>query len=239
MYRLLIFVVLFSLLAGCARPTPPPLPPEEILARVVVKMKSLAGFRFVVVRSGAPAYLDPGQTLSFSRMEGDYVSPDRAQGQVRVIAPGFVASVRFISIAERYWETNYLTGEWWECPPDQCFNPAILFDAQVGLQTILESDLSDLKRLDNEVLEELPGRSLYSVAGRLAGERLYQMSWGMIGPEAAQTRLWVDPETFVVHRIQLEEPAPEGGESTLWTVDFLNFDEAADIQPPPTATPKP
>ena len=232
----LLLTVLF-LLTACARPTLPALPPEEILSNVVAKMKALKGFQFVVVRTGAPAYLDADQTLSFSRMQGEYASPDQAQGQVRVIGPGIVASVRFTSIGDHYWETNYLTGEWWECPLGQCFNPAILFDAQYGLQAILEEDFTDLQRLANEELEELPGKSLYTLSGRLAAERLYQMSWGMIGPESVNVRLWVDPATFVAHRIQLEEPAPEAGEATLWTVDFLDFDEIASIQPPPTPTP--
>jgi hypothetical protein len=239
MHPFLILTILLALLTACAPPTPALLAPDEILSRVVQRTRALKSFSFVVVRTGAPAYLDANQTISLSRLEGAYVAPDQAQGQARVIGPGIVASIKFISIGQHYWETNFLTGEWWECPLDACFNPAILFDSQSGLQPILETDLSGLQLLKNETLEELPGKQLYSLVGKLKGEHLFKVSWGMIGPQEINAHLWVDPDTFVLHRIQLEEPAVPGAEATLWTVDFLNFDKAGSIQPPTTPTPRP
>ena len=209
------------------------------MSRAAARMKALQGFSFVVVRSGAPAYIDPNQTFSLSRLEGNYVSPDKAQGQVRVIGPGIVASIHFISIADQYWETNYLTGEWWACPPNQCFNPALLFDPQTGLQPILQSDVLDLKLLKNEELEELPGKLLYSLSGQVKGEHLAQVSYGLIGPDPLNVHLWVDPATFAVQRIQLEKPGANSAEATLWTVDFLNFDKVSPVLPPAIPTPTP
>ena len=43
---------------GCVKPTPVPLPPEEIVKRSAGRMKGLSGFHFVIDRSGAPAFLD-------------------------------------------------------------------------------------------------------------------------------------------------------------------------------------
>jgi len=234
-----LIILLAPLLSACAGATPAPLTPAEIMARVVARMKALKGFSFVIQRTGAPAYIDQNQTFSLSRLDGDFVAPDKAQGQARVIGPGIVVAIKFISIAENYWETHYLTGEWWVCPRGQCFNPAILFDPQAGLQPVLESDLSELERLDNATLDELPGKELYSLTGKLKGEHLYQMSWGMIGPNAVNAHLWIDPATFVVHRITLEEPAADPSQATLWTVDFLNFDRMAAINPPVLSTAQP
>ncbi len=226
------FLLLVIILAACAPATPTPLPPTEIINRVVAHTRALKSFSFVITRTGAPAYLDAGKTISLSRLEGAYAAPDQAQGQARVIGPGLVASIKFVSIGQKYWETHFLTGEWWECPLGVCFNPAILFSSETGLQRILETDLSDLQILKNEELPELPGKQLYVLTGKLKGEHLYQISWGMIGPEVVNARLWIDPASFVVHRIQLEEPAAQGNEATLWTVDFLNFDKPVSIQPP-------
>jgi lipoprotein LprG len=237
--RILLISSLLPLLTACARPTPPPLPPAEIMAQTVAHMRALKGFSFVIVRTGAPAYIDTANTFSLSRVDGDYVAPDRATGNARVIGPGIVAAIKYISIGEEYWETNYLTGEWWVCPRSQCFNPAILFDPQSGLQPILESDLSDLQRLENAELEELPGKSLYSLTGKLKGEHLFLISWGLIGPQSVNVHLWIDPDTFVVERITLEEPAANGADATLWTVDFLNFNRLVEITPPVQSTPKP
>jgi len=204
------------------------------MARVVANMKALKGFSFVIARSGAPAYIDTGHTWSLSRVDGDYVSPDKATGNARIIGPGIVAAIKYISIGDQYWETNYLTGKWWGCPRAQCFNPAILFDPQNGIQPILESDLSDVQRLDNAQLEELPGKDLYSLTGKMKGERLYPVSWGMIGPNPVNVHLWVDPENFVVERIVMEDPGTDKPEPTVWTVDFLNFNNVVNIAPPPS-----
>ncbi len=238
-----------SLLTACAKPTLPPPPPQEVIAKAGERMQSLASFHFVIERSGAPAYLDPGNTLVLSRMEGDYQTPDRAQGQVRVIGPGIVASVRFINIGVRYWETNLLSGEWAECPAAQCFNPALLFDTQAGLPAILQQDLSALAAVESAELEEMPGKRLYHLRGELQGARLAELSWGMIGPESMAAQLWVDPETFDLYRVQLEEPTnapdaptPAAGDptaATLWKVDFLQFNQPLEILPPASATPTP
>jgi hypothetical protein len=191
------------------------------------------------VRTGAPAYLDTNQTLSLSRVEGDYAAPDQAQGQVRVIAPGLVGSIHFITLGGLYWETNYLTGEWWQCPLNQCFNPVTLFDSQMGLEAILENDLTGLQLLPDAELEELPGQPLYVLSGSLKGDLLYKISWGLMGPETINTRLWVDPVTFDLHRAVLEEPATDQKEATYWTIDFLDFNHAVQIHPPYVASKTP
>ncbi|HEY46749.1 MAG: hypothetical protein AMJ88_05010 [Anaerolineae bacterium SM23_ 63] len=225
-------VLLLTLIGACARPTPEPMDPEEIVFRSVDRMKSLSGFHFVIERSGALAFLNEEQSFAFRRAEGDFVAPDRAQATIRVIGPGLVAEVQVINIGEIQWETNFLTGEWQELPPDWGFNPAALFDAEVGIQPILEKDLSGLEWVGLEELEEAPGELLYALAGEVDGERLYQLSFGMMGPEKMAIHLWIAPETFELYRMLITE-APHGeDESTIWQVDFWNYDQVVDITPP-------
>ncbi len=222
--------LVFLLLAGCSKPTPLPPSPDEIVARAAARMKSLPGFHFVIERTGAPAFLDYDETLAFRRAEGDFVTPDQAQASVRVIAPGLVVDVGILSIGERYWQTNLLTGVWEEFPPGTGFNPAQMFDPEIGFQPLMESDLTDLALNGVEELEDLPGKKLYAVAGRLSGERLFQMSYEMIGPETIDVRLWVDPQTFDLYRVILTEPAD--AEPTVWQMDFWDFGVVAKIEPP-------
>lgn len=237
MRRIVVAILLTaSLLAACAKPTPAPLPPEDIVAQAVARMKSRNSFHFIIERTGAPAYIDTNNTLSLARAEGDFTVPDRAQGQARIIAPGIVASIKFISIGDQYWQTNPLTGRWEEFAPGTFFNPAMLFDSEVGLQPILETDLLDLQLTGNEELEEMPGQQLYAISGKLAGDRVAAMSWGLIGPGTMDIRLWIDPATFDLERIQIEEPASDGGESTRWQIDFLDFNKVVNILPPATAS---
>ncbi|NIS81817.1 MAG: LppX_LprAFG lipoprotein [Anaerolineales bacterium] len=232
--RLCLVVVFVTLLLGvaCSRATPETLAPEEIISRSIDRMKALSGFHFVIDRSGSPAFLDAESLLAFRRAEGDYVSPDRAQATIRVIAPGIVAEVSIVSIGETHWETNLFTGEWEKLPPNWGFNPASLFDQDYGIQPILESDLHALEYTGLEKLEEIPGLKFYALSGKVAGEKLYQLSFEMIGPEVMDVRLWIEPETFDLHRMVVIDPQPGESEPTIWQLDFWNFDEAVEIVPP-------
>jgi LppX_LprAFG lipoprotein len=232
-FALLWIFVLFGLCA-CQADKPVLLSPQEIIAQSADHMQNLPGFHFVIERSGTPAYLDMDETIAFRRAEGDYMAPDQAQASIRVILPGLVAEVDMVSLGEDYWETNVLTGEWQQLPTGMGFNPAVLFDQRTGFQSVLENDLSDLALLGTQELEEIPGQKLYALTARVKGEQLYQMSYGMIGPETMDISLWVAPETFDLYRIEIVDPVEGAAEPTNWLIDFWNFGTTVEITPPPT-----
>ncbi len=194
------------------------------------KMRSLAGFHFEIDRDGALAYLDSGKTLAFGAGGGDYVAPDRARAQVKIIAPVFVTTVSVISVGEIQWETNVVTGAWTELPPDWGFNPTVLFDPNVGIQSILSNDLS------NVVLEEpteIEGELVYLISADVAGENLYKLSGFLIGPDPSTIQLWIKPETFEMMRVQIVDPPDaDQDEDAIWIIDFSKFDNVVEIEPP-------
>jgi lipoprotein LprG len=217
-------------LAGCSSAPALDRPPEELVWSAADRMRGMSGFRFLIEREGAPAFLDVENTLSFRRAEGEYAAPDRVRAEIRVIAPGMVAEIRVISIGRVQWETNFLTGEWEELPPGWGFNPAVLFDPESGIQEALVLDLTDVVLVGAEELVELPGQTLFHLRGAIEGGRLFEVSYGMIGPDPAEAELWIAPETYELHRLLLVEPGEE--EDTIWTIDFWDFDQAAEISPP-------
>jgi lipoprotein LprG len=149
-----------------------------------------------------------------------------------VIGPGLVAEIEIISIGETQWETNLLSGVWQELPPNWGFNPANLFDPDQGIRPILETDLGEIELLGIKALEEMPGQRFYALQGEVAGERLFQLSFGMIGPDEMSVQLWIDPETFDLHRMLIVDPQSGENEPTIWQLDFWNFDQAVEILPP-------
>lgn len=220
------------LTAACGTPEPAPPSPQEIVSNAAGRMNEVIGFHFTIDHSGAPAHLDPEGVLSLRRAEGDFVAPDRAQATVRVSAPGFVTDVDVVTIAGRQWQTNVLTGAWEELPPDWGFNPATLFDTDVGLPTLLTSDLTNVELTGQETLAEGPDEVLYLVSGDLAAEGLYELTGGLMGPDMVSVQLWIAPQTFELHRAVVTEPVEGAEEPSLWQVDFSNFGQVVEIDPP-------
>jgi hypothetical protein len=212
--------------------TPTPLPPEDILSRCVDHMYETSGFHFVIDRSGAPAFLDLGKTLSLRRMEGEFAAPDRIQATVRIITTGLVTEIKVIGIGDTQWETNPLTGEWLQLPPQSGFNPTSLFDPSTGLQPILENDLEDLQYIGTQELEEWPGELLYSLTALLKGNRIFKTTFGLIGPGRLDLKLWISPETFNLYRMVIVDEVEGEEEPSTWTIDFWDYDLPVEIEAP-------
>lgn len=237
LYLILLLLALPLALAACrAAPEPEPTPtptPDMVVAQSAARLAELTGFHFVLETSGPPTYLDPGQTLALRRLEGDFVAPDRVRAVVRVAVPGLVTEVSVIGIGERQWQTNVLTGAWEELPPTWGFNPAVLFDAAVGLPAILAQDLSDVALAEPETID---GVRLVVITAVVNPQRLATMSGGIIGTqpmtEPITVQLWLDGSTYNLHRLILTEPVPDAPEPRRWQVDFSRFDQTVTIEPP-------
>lgn len=229
-------LIVFLFLTACDGGGPEDLPAETIISRSAARMQETSGFRFVIERDGAPAYVDPPQNvLSFRRATGAYVAPDRALAVVRVIGPGLITDVDVVTVAEIQYQTNPLTGQWEELPPDWGFNPTVLFDDELGLQRVLTDDLTNLQQAEPENLAETdgPDTRLYTLTADVAGDRIYRVSGGLIGPQPVSLQVWIMPETFELIRLQVFEPEPETEEGeSIWQVDFSRYEELIEIEPP-------
>jgi lipoprotein LprG len=232
----LLIILAGLLLAGCSEPEPEIPSPEEIVANAAGRMSALEGFHFTIDLAGESVFLDADQLISFRYAEGDYVSPDAARATVRVLVPGLATEISVISIGETQWETGMLTAGWSELPPNWGFNPVVLFDPEIGIQSILASDLSKLTLEESEPLDEGTNEALHVISGTLDGARINEMSYGLIGPEPLEVRLWIAPGTFDLHRAVIEDRSNlEGEEPRTWQVDFSEFGQVVDIVPPPAA----
>jgi hypothetical protein len=229
----LLLVIAGPLLAGCSEPADEIPPSEEIVGNAAARMSSLEGFHFTIDLTGESVYLDADKLVSFRHAEGDYVSPDAAQAAVRVLVPGMATEISIVSIGDTQWETSMLSPGWRALPPNWGFNPVVLFDPTIGIQSILVSDLSDLTMEGTEKLDEGPDDLLYAISGELDGARINELSDGLIGPEPLAVKLWIAPETFELHRaIIIDRSDLEGDEPRTWQVDFGEFGRVVEIAPP-------
>ncbi len=230
---LLLIGALLLLLGSCGEAEEPTPDAQVIITSASQRMADLEGFRFTISMTGLPVFLDSDETLALKTAEGFFATPDKAIGTVSIQAPGLVTEVDIISIGSEQWLTNILTGEWMALPPDWGFNPAILFDTTEGFVAILTADLIEPMVTGTEKIDDGPDKKLYRLEGRLDGERLAELTLGLIGPEPSDVTLWVDPETFTIARVTVLNPA--GGDedsASIWQLDFNRFGEIVSIEPP-------
>ncbi len=224
---------LAGILAACRSQVIHQLTPPEIIFQSAEHMKGLAGFDYLIERSGEIVFLNYEETIGFSRAAGQYEAPDNVVANVRLIMPGMISEVKIISINGIQWDTNLLTEKWELTDPLYSFNPSVLFDAENGIQVMLAGDMIDPVLVGLEELKEVPGKKLYAIEAALNGEHAYIMSYGMIDNEALKIKIWVDPNTFDLNRIVIVDPAnSDGREATTWQIDFWNFGKKYNIEPP-------
>jgi hypothetical protein len=231
---LLGIIVSAILITGCTETQEDVLTADEALALSAETMRAKAGFSFLIIPEGEDAFLDQQKTIILSQAEGDYLVPDKVSATIKIIFSGIVAEVSVISIGEDTWETNVLTGGWQESSADYAFQPLSLFHPEIGLVAVIAEDTSELEMEEGATLEELPGIELLHLNGKLEGTRVSQLSAGLIDDELLDIELWIDSESYELHRLMITDPANTAeGVDTDWQIDFWNFGTAADIQPPP------
>jgi hypothetical protein len=194
-------------------------------------MQALRSVHFTIERTGAPAYVDPGNTFIFRRAAGDFAAPDAACATVRVIGPALVAEVSVVSLGDRYWETNPLNGQWGSYP-GMGYNPASLFNPDTGLSALMRSDLTVVQLTGLEELDDLPGVKLFHLTAAAPGKPVLAMTADMIGRGRVIFDWWIEPNTYRVLRLRVVEPETDPKDPSVWVIDFDKFDAEVKIEPP-------
>ena len=89
-----------------------------------------------------------------------------------------------------------------------------------------------LELLENDEIETLPGQTLFHLTGQLKGEKTFEITDGLIGPEIMDVELWIAPDTFELHRLILIENLEDPESERSWQMDFWDFDLDVEIIPP-------
>lgn len=229
--------VVALVLAGCAgvptvTPTPTPTP-QVVAARAGAAMQALESLHFSLQQSGAPAYVDADQSLVFRRAEGDFESPARMRATVKLMAASLVVEVHTVALDEEQWVTNILTGQWEKLPVGWGLNPAAFFDPDAGIPYLMTHGLiSEQTEMEGLVtLEGLDGR-FWHLSGEVERSLVDAMSGGLIPPGRVLLEAWIDPTTYLIHRVRLLLPESDPEEPTDWVIEFGAFDEPVEIEPP-------
>lgn len=228
MPRLVVLVVVIVLGAAACQDdaattslvaTTAPLTAEEILADAAITMQAVETLRYEISLSGAPITLLGVELRSAA---GQYAAPDSSQALLEAAIGGLTIELATIAIGETSWLTNPLTGAWDEYTGSRAFNPAIIFDPELGWKPLLTTDLNDPSYT-------VEGDS-YVVTGTAAGARVEVLTAGLVESQPVDVRFEINRDSFHVTRMDFATSGEAG--LTNWLLELSEFDEPVSISPP-------
>jgi hypothetical protein len=194
--------------------------PSDVLASSAEAMAAVESASFEMRRSGATVEIEG---MVFDSAVGEYVAPDSARALLRLRAGDLSVELGTISIGERTWLTNPLSGSWEELESGTGFNPADIFDPDIGWPPLLTDDISNVEYLDRR-------GGVHRIRGTVAGERMAVLTAGLADAQPVTVEMEIDRSTNRLHRLEFETMG-DGGVSS-WVIDLSGYDESVQIQPP-------
>jgi hypothetical protein len=194
---------------------------EQILAEAAVTMQTVETLRYEIELSGAVISL-----LGFELRSavGQYAAPNASQALLNVAVGGITVELATIAVGDRSWVAIPFIGGWDEYEGSRAFNPAIIFDPQLGWLPLLTEDISDAR-----LVEPVEG-DFFIVRGTAAGSRVEVLTAGLVESQPVALELQIERGTGLVTRIDFTTVG-EAGE-TRWLLQMSEFGEPVSISPP-------
>ncbi len=194
---------------------------EEILAEAALTMQAVDTLRYEIELSGADITL-----LGFELRSavGQYAAPNASQALLNVAVGGITVELATIAVGDRSWVAIPFIGGWDEYEGSRAFNPAIIFDPQLGWLPLLTEDISDARLL--EPVDE----DFYRVSGTAAGSRVEVLTAGLVDAQPVALELQIESDTGLVTLMDFTTVG-EAGE-TRWLLQLSEFGEPVSISPP-------
>jgi hypothetical protein len=203
--------------------------PDVVLAAAASAMGSVDYVLFKIERGGAPVYIDPLDTLNFSKAEGQFAAPSSANAVVTLQVGNLNAQIGAVAIDGNTWLTNPITGAWEDAPEGYDFDPTTLFDPELGWRPLLAEGLSDVVWIGEEERDNEPR---YHIRATADEDRVALILAGLINKQAVDLDMWIDPETGYVREAELSTVFE--GQTSDWSIEFSEFDKPVEITPPDT-----
>lgn len=188
-------------------------------------MAEIDSVLFTIELEGADVFIDDEELIAFRAAEGRFAAPSSADAVVSVVALGLATEVGAVAIDGEVWLTNPLTGDWEEAPESLTFDPAQLFDPDVGFARLLSDGLS------NAVLVE-PGpdaNGRYHLTADVDPARVTALTGGLVD-DVENVDLWVDATSGRLVEVTFDVGIDAGG--TSWRLLLDGYGTSVSINEP-------
>jgi hypothetical protein len=191
---------------------------DELLRRSAEAMASVETAEFEMTVDGAAITISG---LTMRSASGVYVAPDRARAVLTMSLGTITAELGTISIAERTWLTEPLTGRWDELDPGTGFNPAVVFSDE-GWEPLLADDITDAS-----VSSHSRG---YQIDGVAPADRIAVVTSGLVTDQDVDITLVIDRATDRLLEVRFSTTGADG--ETDWVITLGPYDQPATVEPP-------
>ena len=180
---------------------------------------------FTIELEGADVFIDDDGLIGFRNAEGRYAAPSSADAVVAVNALGLATEVGAIAIDGEAWITNPLTGDWEPAPAAFTFDPALLFDPEVGFSTLLADGL-----VNAELVAPAPDEDQrYHIAADVDPVRVAALTGGLVD-DVDNVDLWVDARSGLLTEVTFDVGIDAGG--TSWRLLLTDYGSPVSITEP-------
>ena len=174
-------------------------------------------------------FIDTGGNIRLLGAEGDLQRPDRVRTAFQAEVMGRAISLQLVTIGDRSWTTNILTGEWENAPLEFAYQPDVLFSTQDGIGPVM-GRVEGVQRLEDE---EIEGQTTYHLRATVDESVVGPLTYYTITGSPVTVDLWIDQETHDLLRAQLSEPpGPERPNPAVWMLNLTHHGEEISIEPP-------
>ena len=180
---------------------------------------------FTIELEGAAVFIDGDDLVGFRTADGRYAAPSSADAVVAVDALGLSTEVGAIAIDGEVWITNPLTGDWEPAPEAFTFDPAQLFDPEVGFAALLADGLSNAEL----VTPESDADQRYHITADVDPVRVAALTGGLVD-DVDNVDLWVDAESGYLTEVSFDVGIEAGG--TSWQLLLSDYGSPVTITEP-------
>jgi hypothetical protein len=232
-------VACVGMLSACGgnAATEAPLPDAVTLFQSAAdEIQQIASLRFKLQLTGAPAFVDTANVISFISADGSYAAPDRVAAVVKAEVLGLSSQIDIVAIGDKqYWKHEVLTArKWIDQPFSPGFNADKLIRSEDGIKKALRSmrDVKMVGKIDRF------GVQVYHITGKANTADISALTVGLIrGTGEATVDAYMRVDTGRVDTLVLVQPetiTPQTPNPTTWTLELFDY-AAADIviTPPP------
>lgn len=200
--------------------------PAVIMPVAAAAMGDVQSVRFEVLRTGAPVFIDPLESLALESLKGRFVVPSSADALLQLRIDGNLSTeLGAIAIGEEAWLSNPITGRFEPLPPSYDIDPSEFFDPKGGWQPLLES-MQDVQFVG---VEQRDG-TRYHLRGTAPADPIRVVTAGLVRNQEVEIDLWVHPVNGLVTAAAFDTVFD--GETSSWELKLTEYGATFEIEPP-------